>query len=187
MQLQSPDPNRAPAAIGDDEKLELGYIQESTPNGRLLSTAINTIALSRRVTLVFCPTVAHLRARLSVFQIAEQAGELGEGRTRQGRPMMAVVDLLAGHARDSELSAQSLSRSLALAVEVSARENVDLLLCDCREIRSEGPNGGRGLWDVDIPLLNDSAVGVHGMVQAKKVAGRWFEFEKERHAYHRAI
>jgi hypothetical protein len=101
--------------------------------------------------------------------------------------MMAIVDLLAGHARDSELSARGLSRTLALAVEVAARENVDLLLCDCRDVESEGRSGGRNLWDIDIPLLNDPAADAHGLIQAKEIARRWFEFEREGHAYHGAI
>lgn len=100
-----------------------------------------------------------------------------------GRRMIAIVDPLEAHSYSSELSAQGLSSSLALAVEVAARERADIILC---ELGRGGDDGAANTspWDIQIPLLT-SAVGAverttgsGATVQASRIARRWFQFDK---------
>lgn len=103
---------------------------------------------------------------------------------RSKRPVLAVLDLLALHIPTSEFSAQGLSRTLAMTVEVSARERMDLVLCECQNAvdPASRETGGR-LWYEHVPILNgsvrmggeDSSWGGRG-VPVKRVAERWFQF-----------
>lgn len=152
----------------------------------LVSGAIGTIAMSQRITMAFCPSAEHFRAKLSLFHMPpEQLNRGQESDVYQSRPMLAILDPLAIHAGCSELSAQGLSRSLALAVEVTARENMDAVLCECPAADNEGSESGRSPWNVDIPLLNPSTdatrgerpEGAYRPVKPKQIAKRWFEFD----------
>ena len=169
-----------PGGEGPDDSEALQAANEA-----LLSDTIGAIAISQRITMVFCPSVEHLRAKLGVFQmVQEQVTRSDETDAHQSRPMLAILDPLAIHNRDSELSAQGLLRSLALAVEVAAREHLDLILCECPATGNDELGSGWNPWDIDVPLLSPSMdvtrgerpEGARRTMKAKQIAKRWFEF-----------
>lgn len=152
------------------------------PKSHLLTKTIGILSKSSKVRLIFCPTLEHLRAYISVLRVSNP---LISDELNENRPLLAVVDLLALHARTSEFSAQGLSRTLAAAVETAVREGLELMLCECRNaLDPAGPSGQR-LWYEHIPILNGS-VRMGGEesiwrgrgVTAKRVAERWFEFDE---------
>ncbi|KAL1954368.1 hypothetical protein VTO42DRAFT_1234 [Malbranchea cinnamomea] len=149
------------------------------PTSRCLSLhTIENIARSQRATVAFCPSVDHLRAYLSVLHLpADRADTPRKSRSYPEKPMIVLVDPLKAHAHNSELSAQGVSRSLALAVEVAARERADLYLCECMCVGE----GHHCLWDIDIPLLSSTGPvgGTYKPVQARRIARRWFKFDME--------
>lgn len=153
------------------------------PDHLLLRKTIGLLANSRKIKLAFCPTIEHLRAYLSALRITDdQRGSVTSNGTR---PMLAIVNLVALHTVTSEFSAQGLSRTLALAVEVAAREKTDIVLCECRDaVNAQSSLRGDRLWDTHVPLLSGSlrAVGdgagwSGSSVPVKRVVQRWFHFE----------
>lgn len=132
--------------------------------------------------LIFCPTLEHLRAYVSVIRVPSP---LISDELNYNRPLLTVVDLLALHVRTSEFSAQGLSRTLAAAVEAAARKGLDLLLCECRNALDSAAPSGQRLWYEHVPILNGS-VRMGGEdsiwrgrgVTVKRVAERWFEFDE---------
>ncbi|KKZ62706.1 hypothetical protein EMCG_02917 [[Emmonsia] crescens] len=153
-------------------------------NRRLYNT-IGLIAQSKRVTLVFCPSVEHFRAYISVFRHRRLMQTQQDDHPRyQGRHVLAVLGLVALHYDTREFSAQGIAKNLALTVEIAARERVNLTLCECLVVGRENVSGG-SLWDVDVPLLSGQArkMGTRGesvhtgrTVKVKQVAKRWFYF-----------
>lgn len=156
----------------------------------LLSYTIGSIASSQRVKLAFCPSLAHLRAYLSTFQLRPLHSSVD--RKRQdvglGKSAIAILDLLAVHYTSTQFSAQGLSQTLALAVETAARTDSTLLLCECDDAGNPGERDhGPRLWHLHVPLLNGGTIrsdherassswsGRH--VTALQVAQRWFTFE----------
>ena len=153
----------------------------SSETHRLLAQTIGLLSKSSKVKLAFCPTLEHLRAYISVLRATSKVtcDEL-----QNDRPLLAVLDLVALHVPTSEFSAQGLSRTLATAVEVAAREGMDLMLCECRNALDATSTGsGERLWYEHVPILNGSVrmAGEENVwrgqgVPVKRVVGRWFEF-----------
>ncbi|KAF3400305.1 hypothetical protein DPV78_005357 [Talaromyces pinophilus] len=152
----------------------------------LLSNTIGSIASSQRVKLVFCPSLAHLRAYLSTFQLRVDPKKQDAGR---GKPVIAILDFLAVHYMSTQFSAQGLSQTLALAVETTARTDSTILLCECNDAVNPGDRDhGPRLWGLHVPLLNGGTIrsdnertssswsGRH--VTVRQVAQRWFKFEE---------
>lgn len=155
----------------------------AAPEGSLLLTTktIGLLSQSSKIRLVFCPTLENLRAYISVLSMANT-----KPQESNRQPLLGVLNLLALHRSTSEFSAQGLSRTLAAAVEVTAKQGVDLVLCECLDAM-DGTDGGReALWSVQVPLLNQTArfgaeesTGRGGNVTVKRVAQRWFEFNED--------
>lgn len=152
----------------------------------LLKDTIGLLANSTRVKLTFCPTLEHLRAYVGVLRPtsddnAQHGTTAGQNKRR---PLVAILNCLALHLPTSEFSAQGLSRTMAAAVEVTSRNGMDLVLCECRDAASPAdPMRGEALWYVQVPLLNsvvrtggDDAAGGGLVVPVKRIAQRWFEF-----------
>lgn len=161
----------------------------TTPEGHeLITKAIGLLSRSQNVKLAFCETLEHLRAYISALDIASTKQEdntLGESSPRL---LLAVLNPLALHLPTTEFSAQGLSRTLAAAVEVTARQKVDLVLCECVDVmENANDEHGEALWNTKVPLLNGTARIVAeentSRVPVKKVAQRWFEFDDDRNIY----
>lgn len=157
----------------------------------LLSNTIGSIASSQRVKLVFCPSLAHLRAYLSTFQLWPLHDSIDPKKqdVGYGKPVIAILDFLAIHYMSTQFSAQGLSQTLALAVETAARTESPILLCECNDAVNTGARDhGPRLWDLHVPLLNGGMIrsgnerassswsGRH--VTVRQVAQRWFKFEE---------
>lgn len=182
--------------VGDEQERDIEEMDESglttesiRPPHPLLAKSIGLIAQSRRVQLVFCPSVDQLRAYLSTFHARREERHGGPGDSTGDEcdnGQLAILDLVAVHYMSLEFSAQGLSRTLAIAVEAAARETTDLLLCECNDaVVPQNLGRGQRLWDLHLPLLSStlrvgdgetSWTGPH--VSVKRVAQRWFRFEE---------
>ncbi|ODH47810.1 hypothetical protein GX48_06074 [Paracoccidioides brasiliensis] len=151
-----------------------------------LYKTIGAIAASQRITLEFCPSLEHFRAYLSTFSSRRpgSSSKHADALRNQSMPALAVLGLVALHYDTREFSAQGIAQSLALTVEIAARENVNLTLCESTVVGQEDSSGSR-LWNVDVPLLSGQtrATGTGGesahagrTVKVKQVAKRWFDF-----------
>ncbi|PGH01850.1 hypothetical protein AJ79_07786 [Helicocarpus griseus UAMH5409] len=155
-------------------------------NPRVYNT-IGLIASSKRVTVAYCPSLEHYRAYISVFrrQTTSQQ-QLKDSSQYQGRPMLAILGLVALHCATAEFSAQGISKTFSLTVEVAAREKLKLALCEDTAIDREDENASAGslkLWDADVPLLSGQIRGTGEgrtptgrTVKVKQIARRWFSF-----------
>ncbi|EER38287.1 conserved hypothetical protein [Histoplasma capsulatum var. duboisii H88] len=153
---------------------------------RRLFNTIGSIARAKRLTLAFCPSLEHFRAYISVFrcpQLLSPQQECSHLSYRK-RPVLAVLGLVSLHYDTSQFSAQGIAKNLALAVEIAAREMVDLTLCECVAVGREGASGS-SLWDADVPLLSGqtlatvtggNSANLGRTVKVKQVAKRWFYF-----------
>ncbi|EED23023.1 conserved hypothetical protein [Talaromyces stipitatus ATCC 10500] len=151
----------------------------------LLSNTIGAITISQRIKLVFCPSLAHLRAYLSTFQLHPSHKSIDNQKqaAERGRPVIAILDFLAIHYVSTQFSAQGLSQTLSLAVETAARTDSSILLCECDDAVNPGDRDhGQRLWDLHVPLLNGGSLrsdheraGRH--IPVRQVAQRWFRFE----------
>ncbi|PYI06379.1 hypothetical protein BO78DRAFT_397332 [Aspergillus sclerotiicarbonarius CBS 121057] len=161
---------------------------EAAERRQILTKTIGLLSKSRRIKLVFCPTLEHLRAYLSVIQspgsLHNVSGDGGQTR----RPLMAILDPLALHIPTSEFSAQGLSRTFAIAVEVSSQAEMDLVLCESRDATDPADSGqGEVLWYTQVPLLNSSvrigeeSTSFRREVPVKRVMQRWFDFNENEH------
>lgn len=153
----------------------------ASEGSQLLTKTIGLLSQSSKIKLVFCPTLENLRAYISVLSMANT-----ESQESNLRPLLGVLNLLALHRSTSEFSAQGLSRTLAAAVEVTARQGVDLVLCECLDAADSTDGEREALWSVQVPLLNQTArTGIEestvrgGNVTVKRVAQRWFEFNED--------
>ncbi|ERF76496.1 hypothetical protein EPUS_06158 [Endocarpon pusillum Z07020] len=145
----------------------------------LLDPTLQLMSISKATKLAFCPTINTLRAYLSSLAILDHTKSAP-------RASLMIVDLILLHHATSEFSVQGLMRSLASAVEAAARNQVDLQLCECRDVHDlENPDRGARLWDAQVPLLSgsvrlrDEDAGWSGrVISIRTIVGRWFEFEK---------
>jgi hypothetical protein len=157
-----------------------------TPH-RLLIPTLQLLARSRTIKLVYCPSIDTLRAHLSSYAAPVVVPE-STSSISSPKPLLAILDLVLLHHATSEFSVQGLMRTFASAVEAANRNSMDLLLCECKDIHDPtNPSRGPRLWDMDVPLLSGSVrLGSGGssfagrMVTVRRVAGRWFSFEKSR-------
>lgn len=154
----------------------------------LLTKTIGLLARSSKIRLAFCPSLESLRAYLAVLGPAVDV-TIEDGSLSNDRQLLVVLDMIALHVTTSEFSAQGLSRTLASAVEASARAGVNLQLYECMDaLDPSSAVKGSKLWDANVPLLNgsvrmrsdQSTWGGRG-VTVKRVAERWFEFEFDHH------
>ena len=163
----------------------------STPGHTLLLPTIHLLAKSRAINLAFTPTLQHLRAYLATQNPhrVETGGAEAHGISSLHSPMFAILGLLDVHRSTSEFSAQGLSRTLSIAVEVSIAlgrrlivaeilpviENNDAIATDENE-NEVHPDP----WMEQIPILNGSIrsgdeerVWTGRTVEVARVVGRW--------------
>ncbi|KAK2746316.1 hypothetical protein FQN57_003197 [Myotisia sp. PD_48] len=165
-------------------------IHNSTP---LLSNTIGLIASSQRVNVVFSPTLAHLRAFLGTFSnpSGTRTGidqSLEHPVPHNGKRLLAIINLISIHSATSEFSAQGISRTAALAVEIAAREDAELLLCECNSAVEQGEiEHGQIIWDIAVPLLSSSVYMGEEQnrpskvktVKIRQIIQKWFRFDHQ--------
>lgn len=164
----------------------------------LLTNTIGAIAKSKRVKLVFCSSLAQLRAYLATFRLLplvrqdENSSNTLDGRKQEAgcecgiTTTIAILNLVAMHYLSTEFSAQGLSRTLALAVETAARTGSAIVLCECSDAVNVGnPDHGQRLWELHVPVLNGGTVRAENAqtpstrhVSVRRVAQKWFRFEE---------
>jgi hypothetical protein len=148
-------------------------------NQHLLTKTIGVLANSRRVHLVFCPSLGHFRAYLSSLRLFRATDQ---NVAACGTTNIVVLDLIALHYMSSEFSAQGLSRTLALTIEATARNASSVLLCECDDaVVLQNPNRGHRIWDLRLPILSGPSRSEDGgrQLSARHVAQRWFRFEDD--------
>lgn len=168
------NPDEQDVAAYPDER------SDTTEPHALLSTTLQMITKAMNIKLIFCPKINSLRAFLSTQLITPAS--------TSGKPVLAVLDLVALHYGTAEFSVQGLSRTLALLVETAGQCGRHLLLNECEDPYDvDDPYRGPRIWGIQIPLLNGS-VKLAGegtkwagrTITIKRVAGRWFYFEKRK-------
>ncbi|KAM0145038.1 hypothetical protein ACHAP3_000160 [Botrytis cinerea] len=128
-----------------------GAAQSQTPSHSLLIKSLRQISISRHISLIYIPTISHLRAHLSVLS-AETASKIGAPPDRKWdkvgmeRAMIVVYGLIELHRDTSEWSAQGLGRSLSGLVESSVRGKRVVVCLEERERKTER----NGLIEVDV-------------------------------------
>lgn len=162
----------------------------------LLSPTLNLLATSKRVHLVFTPTLAHLRAYLSAFATKSRATSPQCHEPSSGVSLLVMLSLVALHRPTSEYSAQGLSRTLAIAVETASLTNMKLVLVENYTDDENGDVGGlnglatralnraqQDLWKEQVPILsgsirvgNGKGIWAGRTVDVGKVLGRWCKF-----------
>jgi len=137
------------------------------------------LATSRKVKLVFCPELVHLRAYLSTLAIPSSqpaSTHTTDNSVKQHKTRVSSLVLLNPidlHRNTSSFSAQGLNRTFALAVEAAHATHTQLLMIECpsfgahygndHEFESEfeaettvppRPPPGADLWDEEVSILN---------------------------------
>jgi len=167
--------------------------QQAPP--RLLHPTLQNFALTSRITLVFTPTLQHLRAYLTTYTSTSPSPFDAHSTIVSPQPLqtttLAILNLLSLHRSTPHFSAQGLSRTFASAVEAAYRAEARLVVCECPDIERYGggeEEGGGGVaWEERVPLLNETirfaaGAGAEGRgwagrsVSCRRVAERWFAF-----------
>jgi hypothetical protein len=99
-------------------------VEQSNPDASrpLLQATLLQTAISRHISLVFTPTVAHLRAHLATFSASKSRIPAPPRTDSPREPLLIVYGLLEIHRDGLEWSAQGLGLSAATFVE-SATKN----------------------------------------------------------------
>ena len=135
----------------------------------ILHPSLRTVKATQQTHLIFAPSLMHLRAFLSTLPedaAQHSAGTIGADKGVRAAPVLAIVNLFDLHRANSEFSAQGVSRTLALAVDVAARTGSQLNVFELAE-----PSGAHSTdpieqqvwepWSQNVPLL-DNSVRSHG-------------------------
>jgi len=138
----------------------------SRPWHSLLVPTLHLIAKSQSVSLVFAPTLPHLRAFLSTYSFPAKPEFSPSAMTKRGSqvPMLAIWGFARLHQSTVEHSAQGLSRTLATVVEATRTGGQKLVLAEPKERyerrNDEDANGGderfEDPWKEQVPLLSGS-------------------------------
>ncbi|THV49152.1 hypothetical protein BGAL_0208g00030 [Botrytis galanthina] len=116
--------------------------QPQTSSHPLLIKTLHQISLSRHISLIYIPTISHLRAHLSVHS-PESASKIGAppdqkwDKVGRKRAMIVVYGLIDLHRDTSEWSAQGLNKSLAGLVEIGGRDKRVVVCLEEREKKTE--------------------------------------------------
>lgn len=99
----------------------------------LKQPTLHQLATSRKVKLVFCPELVHLRAYLSTLAIptAENNNNNIKPTTNLKIPLLTILSPIDIHRSTSSFSAQGLNRTFALAVEAAHATQTQLLMVEC--------------------------------------------------------
>ncbi|KAF7945977.1 uncharacterized protein EAE97_005015 [Botrytis byssoidea] len=116
--------------------------QPQTPSHSLLIKTLHQVSLSRHISIIYIPTISHLRAHLSVLS-PDAASKIGAppdpkwDKVGRKRAMIVVYGLIDLHRDTSEWSAQGLNRSLAGLVEIGGRDKRVVVCLEERDRKIE--------------------------------------------------
>ncbi|KAF2860743.1 hypothetical protein K470DRAFT_257532 [Piedraia hortae CBS 480.64] len=143
---------------------------------------LRRLAAAQSTAVTFCPGVTHLRAYLATLLPKPHALD-------SGTAVLALLNPIALHKATPEFSAQGLNRSFALAFEAASRTMAQLILSEspCPDDAQTDDNP----WDEQVSILHvgsrtsgPTELGWLGRtVPVRKVASRWFTFERPPQAY----
>jgi hypothetical protein len=95
---------------------------------------LHQLATSRKIKLVFCPELVHLRAYLSTLAIPPTLQPQKNQITENNKPkasLLTILNPINQHRATSSFSAQGLNRTFALAVEAAHATQTQLLMVEC--------------------------------------------------------
>ena len=163
------------------EASSIPHDEEAYQNGgnefsakRLLNPTIRLLAQARYIHIAFAPSLAHFRAY--VISLLLQA------RSENGSPKsLIILGLIASHRATSEFSAQGLSRTLALALEVATSMYESLQFIESwklPDVQSE-PEDSASVFRERVPILSGSLRDPVGdRVWTGRTIGVGFVFQK---------
>ncbi|KAI0541134.1 hypothetical protein GGR58DRAFT_57113 [Xylaria digitata] len=169
------------------------YNQDPTTEGTevkhaLLSSPLYQVATSRHIRVVYVPTVTHLRAYLSVFSPDESRVPVPPAfkLTGHSEPHIILYGFLKLHRDTSEWSAQGLSNTISIMVELAHRLSWKALLIEPRS--GSRDTALEELLQETVPILNggarrlgpDSEEGAWTgrTVEVGRILGRWSHFQR---------
>jgi hypothetical protein len=148
------DPDRCAEIQENDEPVSEVSEKEghhgSDKRCQLLIPTLHQIAISRNIRMVFLPTLSHLRAYLPTCEIpgaksykdtrqdefndnSGSGGSIFEKAVDKGRPSFVVFGMISLHRDTSEWSVQGLSASLSSLIDIGARNDVRVVICEKAE------------------------------------------------------
>ncbi|KAJ4409453.1 hypothetical protein N0V82_009473 [Gnomoniopsis sp. IMI 355080] len=175
----------------------------SSPNAAstLLSSPLYQVAIARHIRMVFIPTVSHLRAYLSVFNLADSKippPPNNVSGTGERQPLLLVYGFLGLHRDTSEWSAQGISATAAALVEAARKNGFGAVVVDAPSTALGKDDGivdedavsrtQRTMLEEEVPLLSASGVRAGAdfedaawtgrRVSVDRVLGRWFQHKE---------
>ena len=196
--------------IDETQRTSDGDATEAEPviadtHGLLKQPSLLQLANSRKVKLVFCHDITHLRAYLATLTISkhrltsiEPATRIGENQ--QPSSLLAILNPIDAHRFTSSFSAQGLNRTFSLAVEAAHATRKHLVMvefpeCQHREAEHAADEyeleadavpamASTNPWDEEVSILNvtTKSFGAGGRgwvgrtVTIRRIAERWCEF-----------
>ncbi|KAJ4151592.1 hypothetical protein LMH87_012282 [Akanthomyces muscarius] len=179
-ELQDAPPS-SPSSRPDD--------QQAPSKHAILKATLAHIATSRHIQTAFVPSVAHLRAYLSVFPSATTTvpapPEPQQQQQERQQPALLVYGFLDVHRDGGEWSAQGIGCSAACVVEAAARAGLAAALMEPQGWGAEQDETGSwaAVYEEQIPLLSSTAeVREDGTwavpcTSARTILRRWFTLD----------
>jgi hypothetical protein len=118
----------------DEQIIETESNEPSNPpqhHPLLNQSTLHQLVTSRKVKLVFCPELVHLRAYLSTLAIPPTSPPAKVRTAENNNPLLTILNPIAHHRATSSFSAQGLNRTFALAVEAAYATQTQLLMVEC--------------------------------------------------------
>jgi hypothetical protein len=121
----------------------------------LKQPTLHQLATSRKIKLVFCPELVHLRAYLSTLAIPPTSRPQNNKTTENDKPdtpLLTIFNPISQHRATSSFSAQGLNRTFALAVEAAYATQTQLLMVECPSVgrpRDNADHLGDAGYDFD--------------------------------------
>ena len=151
-----------------------------------LSPTIHLLATSKRVQLAFTPTLSHLRAYLATLtpEVNIDPSRRLLEHSQNGDINLVISGFLVLHDSRQELSAQGISRTMAIAVEIARLRNMKLIVTECKPgvtLDEDALDPSLEIpWDRIVPLLNGTDLDPSRnrpwngpTIRIGRVLGRW--------------
>lgn len=209
-QLLAACAHKHPTAIDEAQRPSDGDSTETEPaapetHDLLKPPSLLQLANSRKVGLVFCHDLTHLRAYLATLTVPKpRLAGLGSAthvkESSDQPPLLAILNPIGIHRFTTSFSAQGLNRTFALAVEAAHITQRHLVMVDfpeCQHREAEQAVEGYELefdiepatssvnpWNEEVSILNvtTKSFGAGGRgwvgrtVTVRKIAERWCAF-----------